>query len=333
MNAVWDVEVSIVRGIQALGRWLEQPMLAVSSLGSEVLFLALLPLLFWCVHAGFGARIGVALLGTSMVNGLFKSLAYGARPYWFDPSVTPISTENTFGFPSGHTQTAAVGWGYAAARIPWRWSWPVAGTMIGLTAFSRLYLGVHFLTDILAGLAVGLALLWGMLRYEDAVVRWWRQRTLTVQLGMAGGISLLPLALAASWQAVRGGWTPPEEWGGSVPDTVPGASVEHLATTGGALFGALAGLSVLAVRGWYSASGPIVSRVTRYVFGITGLVLIMVALRLMLPGGGGAVGAVGDYVGYALLGAWVIVGAPELFVRMGLAQRSTTTPEPQEAQA
>ncbi|TQN31319.1 PAP2 superfamily protein [Haloactinospora alba] len=330
MNAVWDVEVSIIRGIQALGRWLEQPMLAVSALGSEMLFLALLPLLFWCVHAGFGARIGVALLGTSVINGLLKSLAYGARPYWFDSSVTPMSTENTFGVPSGHTQTATVGWGYAAARISWRWSWPVAGAAIGLTAFSRVYLGVHFLSDVLVGLAVGLGLLWGMLRYEGTVLRWWRQRSLTVQLGMAGGVSLLPLALAASWQAVRGGWEPPEGWGGSVPGTVPGASVEHLVTTGGAFFGVLAGLSVLAVRGWYSASGPVVSRVTRYVFGVTGLVLIMVVLRLALPGGNGAVGAVGDYVGYALIGAWTALGAPELFVRMGLAQRPGTQ-EAQEA--
>ncbi|MBB4930914.1 membrane-associated phospholipid phosphatase [Lipingzhangella halophila] len=322
LDGMWDVEVDLVLWLQSLGGWLEPPMRGASFLGSKGLFLLLLPLLFWCVHAGVGARVFLMLMGSSVVNGLLKAIVVGARPYWLHPVVTSMSPEATFGMPSGHTQSAVAVWGYLAAKIRRRWIWPAAATVIVLVALSRVYLGAHFLTDVVAGLAVGAALLWLVLRYERTLLRWWRQRALGPQVGLALAASLVPGVLTLSLQTlVRDGWTEPAEWTGTVPTDPPAATLEYVFMLGGGLFGAMVGFSVLAARGWYSAQGSLISRVTRYVLGMAGIVLILVVAQVAVPGADGAAAAVREYVLYTLIALWGALAAPELFVRMGLATR------------
>jgi membrane-associated phospholipid phosphatase len=71
------------------------------------------------------------------------------RPVWWIPART------TYGFPSGHSQMAVVFWGALALHARQRGATIAAVALIVLTALSRLYLGVHFLGDVLAGLAIG----------------------------------------------------------------------------------------------------------------------------------------------------------------------------------
>ncbi|WP_046472234.1 phosphatase PAP2 family protein [Allosalinactinospora lopnorensis] len=325
METVWDGEVGLVLWSQALGGWLEPPMRAVTVLGGKTLLLPLLALLFWCVHAGTGARLSLVLLGSSLVNGLFKGVSHGPRPYWFTPAVTPLTTESTFGLPSGHAQTAVAVWGYLAARIRRRWAWPAAAALIALIAFSRVYLGAHFVTDVVAGMAVGALLLWLVLRYEDSLLRWWRGRTPTHQVGLAFTVSLLPGVGVITWQElIRRDWRLPAEWTGAVPPDVANETLTYVSTLGGGFFGVLVGFSVLAARGWYSAEGPLVSRAARYVIGMAGTVLILVAVRTAVPTVDGAAGALREYAVYALMSLWGALGAPELFLRMRLAVRPET---------
>ncbi|RNL86637.1 phosphatase PAP2 family protein [Halostreptopolyspora alba] len=319
---MWNGEVHIVLWLQSLGGWLEPPMLAASALGSKSLFLVLLPLVFWCVHAGLGARVYLVLMGSSLLNGLLKAVVAGARPYWLNPTVASLSPESTFGAPSGHTQSVVAVWGYLAAKIRRRWIWPAAGAVMGLVALSRMYLGAHFLTDVVAGLAVGAALLWLVLRYEEEMLRWWRRRALGAQVGLALAGSLLPGVLTAGWQLlVRDGWRAPAEWTGMLPADIPGATLNHVLALGGGLFGAVVGLSALAARGWYSARGSLVSRVTRYVVGMAGIVLILVVVQVTVPTASGVAAGVREYVLYTLASLWGTLAAPEMFLRMGLATR------------
>jgi len=96
-----------------------------------------------------------------MLNGMLKYVFHRSRPAWDDP----ILMIGSFGFPSGHAMSATLLYGFLAAfgvRKVQAWRWRVlavlaAGLLVVLIGFSRLYLGVHYLSDVLAGMAAGSA--------------------------------------------------------------------------------------------------------------------------------------------------------------------------------
>ena len=86
-------------------------------------------------------------------NMILKPSIARIRPYDLLGYDIIIPPEKDFSFPSGHTSAA-----FAAAVVifKYRKSYGIAAlTAATVIAFSRLYLGVHFLTDILAGAVVG----------------------------------------------------------------------------------------------------------------------------------------------------------------------------------
>ena len=67
-----------------------------SFLGSEDFFLIALPLVYWCLDAALGLRIGVMLLVTQRTNALFKMAMHGPRPYWVSTSIEGTGLRDGF---------------------------------------------------------------------------------------------------------------------------------------------------------------------------------------------------------------------------------------------
>jgi membrane-associated phospholipid phosphatase len=99
------------------------------------------------------------MVGGTLLTEAIKALVDRARP-----ELEPVAATLGPSFPSGHTCTAAASWA-AFALVAGRWwgprSWPaLAGAAVGIAvavAGSRVLLDVHWLTDVLAGLALGWA--------------------------------------------------------------------------------------------------------------------------------------------------------------------------------
>ena len=93
-----------------------------------------------------------------MLNEGLKILFQVPRPYVRDPSLTPVAAAldgaSGYSFPSGHTATATLTYGSAAAFIRKKWAWVCAAILIAVTMFTRLYLGVHTPADVLVSLMV-----------------------------------------------------------------------------------------------------------------------------------------------------------------------------------
>ncbi len=321
MDALWEAESTAIRWLQGAGDWLAHPLGAITHLGSQGLIIVLLAAVFWSVHAGTGARLFVAVIASGAVNGLLKSVSYTPRPYWFDAQVTGHHHHGSFGMPSGHSQAAMVAWGYLGLRTGRQGLIWAAGAVILLVAFSRVYLGVHFFSDVLAGLAVGALILWLVLRYEDRVLLWWRSLATGRWVSYLLVATLVPCLLITAWQyGARGDWVVPHtEWIGATSADPAGSSLAGLYTACGGLLGGVFGFTLLYRRGWYSAEGTVTARVARFALGISVVVLIMVLEEVLFGEPTGMAAALLSFVTYAGMAFWATYGAPRMFVRSGLA--------------
>jgi membrane-associated phospholipid phosphatase len=107
------------------------------------------------------ALLIVALVGAEALTWSLKALFRRERPTFDDP----VATASSFSYPSGHAVVSLAVYGalayvLLAGRHSRRGRAAVAGCaalVIAAVGFSRLYLGVHYVSDVLAGYAVGLA--------------------------------------------------------------------------------------------------------------------------------------------------------------------------------
>ena len=160
-------------------------MKGVTLLGNETAYLIMIPFVLWCVDFRTGARTGVAFLLSAYLNLAFKDMLAQPRPFILEPGLNLIEASG-YGLPSGHAQGSLVFFGMLALLIRKRWFTVISMILILLIAFSRVYLGVHFPTDILGGWFLGGCLLFGYLkfgnRFEQIIAQWslWQQIAILV---------------------------------------------------------------------------------------------------------------------------------------------------------
>jgi membrane-associated phospholipid phosphatase len=336
MQSTWSMEASIIRFVQNLGPWLQVPMDVASFMGTVEFYLLTMPLLYWCWDNRLGLRLALMLVLTVGTNEALKMAFHWPRPYWVLPAdqVQALSSEANFAFPSGHAQQAMSLWGLLAnwlsrpgrgAAPSRRWVWLPALALILLNGVSRIYLGVHFASDVLAGWAVGALLLWAFLRWEDAAKKWLVERSLAVQILVSLVASLALLGLSVLARLSLGSWQVPMSWaqtalarGGEPIDPL---NLKNAVDVAGVLLGMGAGGAWMAKAGGFDPGGPLAKRLVRYALGLVGLVGVWFGLRALFPQGESLAIYALRYGRSALVGAWVAAGAPALFVRLGLAER------------
>ncbi|MFC4119518.1 phosphatase PAP2 family protein [Nonomuraea zeae] len=287
----------------------------VSVFGTDTFFLLCLPVIYWCVSPALGLRLGLTVLAAATTNAIAKLVGHQPRPYWIDARVAGMTPESAFGLPSGHAQisTAALGKLAVAVGRPWaRWT---AGALVALICLSRVYLGVHFISDVVAGVLLGLAVLALSEWLERPLTQWWLRQALWVQLAASAALSCALLGAAALAAVPYAGWTVPAGWS-SAGEIAP-ESPDTIVALSGVLLGTLAGASIMYWLGWFDAGGPMRLRAARWLLGSLVAGLIWYARREFLPPTG-----VFTYVGYAVLALWVQAGAPVVFIRLGLMSRA-----------
>ena len=294
----------------------------ITSLGAAQVYIALLPLLFWCVSPRHGYRFIVLVLVSSWLNSLIKELGplwiadsgpfYITRPYqalpdqvWTcrgEPGYDPEATlavicreEETYSFPSGHAQNAVVFWGYPALVLRKRWFSVLALAMITLICVSRIYLGQHWPIDVLGGALIGAALLaasfWLLRAFRS------RPRLLNTLLLVTTAVAI-PLAL----------------WLDSDPTFNRSRAL-------GLLAGAAAGYAVQRDYVPFPVQVAWPLQLAKAVAGIIGIMLLQLGLLRLLPLSNQSV-----VLANVLTGLWVTLGAPALFAAV---LGRTVTPETQ----
>jgi undecaprenyl-diphosphatase len=102
-------------------------------------------------------RVGVAILVSESISGVLKEWSRRDRPPVADPDPTPlVDLPVTFSFPSGHATVSFACATTLALAVP-RLSWPLFA-LATLISLSRVYVGVHYPFDVLAGAALGVVI-------------------------------------------------------------------------------------------------------------------------------------------------------------------------------
>lgn len=155
----------------------------------------LIPAIWVLLGKKTGFKIFYILLLNGSINILLKSYFAEPRPFILDPSVGIIQVSG-YSFPSGAAQTSAL----LSSLILYYWKsklkWFIAPTYWLLMCFSRVYLGVHFLQDVIVGSAIGFSLLPIYVYLFPKIERWFCRFNL-LELFYLSEISLLFLTLAS----------------------------------------------------------------------------------------------------------------------------------------
>ncbi|MHA2356912.1 MAG: phosphatase PAP2 family protein, partial [Candidatus Thorarchaeota archaeon] len=137
----------------------------VTQMGGELFIIPFLLIGFWAYRKR-DAKLAAFILLVSIVTHYWLKYAIGnPRPpttYWYgDMEASNYST------PSGHAQNAGTIYSWVAAKVKTWWMIIASSILILLVGISRVYLGVHFLGDVLLGWAIGILLGLAVFYFED----------------------------------------------------------------------------------------------------------------------------------------------------------------------
>ena len=315
---LWDIYqwgIAIIRVIQEIkSPALTAFMKFITALGTETLYLPLILFILWWIDEKQGLRLGILVILSAWINSFIKDLWKQPRPYHLDPSLGLV-TEHSYGAPSGHSQMSMTFWLPMAAWLSKLWPqrrkiiWTSAIFFVLLIAFTRLYLGAHFPTDVFTGWFFAGIIITLFFVFHSRLENLLTQGNLRSQNLIIAFIALLMTAAYARYRILP------------------------------AIFlGFCLGYTMMKNRFPFSARGEINGKKPgirimffRCLTGFMGTGIIFLGLRLIFPGEGSLFGSlpvwgsnspfyeIGHFLRYGALGFWASAGAPWIFQRMGLA--------------
>lgn len=283
--------------IKLIQSTLESPVMdflmkIISFLGNGSVYFVWIVVLYWCINEKQGFALGTGLMISLGINDLVKMTVKEKRPFQLDYTLGK-DFELSYSFPSGHSQSAGTFFGITCGSLRKWYNWIYLILPPFLIGFSRVYLGVHFPHDVLAGLALGYG--------AGAFYILGYRKTARKISGLKTSVKLFICALV-SLVLIKFG--------------------QPLSPLPGAFFGFTAGYILLgAGKGFEASSGSLAQKIMRFLLGITALLVIVVFFKK--TGLGVITGQVDlfNFICWFLCGIWVSWGAPLVFVLLGLAKR------------
>jgi membrane-associated phospholipid phosphatase len=261
--------------LQGIGDCLSPIMKFFTWLGYPQAYMILIAIIYWSFDRKLGLRLAIFLPVVASINSILKQAFHAPRPYWLDPNIKAIQVSNGFGMPSGHAQASTV-WLYAASSLKRRWFWAIAIFVVLMIGLSRIYLGVHFSSQVLIGWVIGILVLVSFFRYESKVLTWFLGQKFNSQLILISGISILLLILGGVFVFILQEWEMPSEWITFASDDLAGSSETILSSIGmasvagnaGGFLGVALGALLSHRNGGFDAHGTAWKRLLRSVAGL-----------------------------------------------------------------
>lgn len=143
--------------------FLDKLMGLVTNLGGEAVFIVAAIVVFWCLSKSCGYYMMTVGFAGTIINQFLKLWFRIPRPWVKDPNFTIVESARAeatgYSFPSGHTQNAFAVFGAPARFFKNTALRIIFILLIALTAFSRMYVGVHTPLDVGVSIIVGTILI------------------------------------------------------------------------------------------------------------------------------------------------------------------------------
>lgn len=324
MDILGEFSVEVTRWLQDNYPQLEPFFYYVTQTGSSEFYMIVITLTYWCLDKRLGRALGYLLSLSYVLNAIIKHVVRNQRPFWEDPLLALVD-EPSYGVPSGHAQTATVFYGLVAIFIGRAWAWIVGLLLILLMALSRIYLGVHDLEDVVAGIILGGAVLLGYALWNRYLAARFNNRILGQRLLIAIMVpTILAIVYIGALWLLEAPSTPPDF------DVLVDAAERRSWEDSSAAFGLLLGLSIGFVmeisRVRFMVDGAIGRRALRYIVGIVVALGLWLGLDALIPDEPLALMVPLRVANHVILALWISYYAPWAFVRLGLAD---ARPEPE----
>ena len=319
MDALYQFGIRLIQSIQTLSPALDGIMETGSFLGTPEFFLLLVPFIYWSLDRRIGIRAILVVFIFDFVNASLKVLFHQPRPFWIG-GVKQLSTEGTFGLPSGHSGRTLALNGYLATQVKRNWFWAVAVLYILLVGFSRMYLGVHFPHDVLGGWLLGLLAIWALAKWGDKVREWLANKSISTQIMLGFLVAMGMMLTGFIVRFIIAGTPDPAEWS---PYNADARTVTHFFTISGAVFGAWAGYALMRQYARFNAKGDWAKRGIRYLLGIVVLLVLFFGMDIAFAAiavDESTLGYILRFIRYGFSLFWATFLAPWLFLKIKLAE-------------
>lgn len=179
----------------------------VTTIGNTLPILIIIVLLYYTVDKSFVTHLIYIVIFSTHLNHILKIFFHNPRPYIYNADefqvvTNVLGTETSWGakgfsFPSGHSQTQGTLWGYVFQKKRSFFLLMIGFILLISIPLSRNYLGVHWPSDIIVGVLVGLLLSWiylvGDSRYGTKIKQWSDMKKIGVGFLLSLGLVILGL--------------------------------------------------------------------------------------------------------------------------------------------
>lgn len=271
--------MEIIKFIQSFSNpFLDHVFTLATMMGEDTFFILVFTVVFWCIDKKFGYKLGFACLSSIMLNMGLKECFKVPRPIG-QPGIRSLRLETAGGysFPSGHTQSTASLWTSIAVKFRRKYVSAAGIVLTLLVGVSRLYLGVHFPSDVIFGALFGVC--WVFLANWIFDMAEEKGKRFAVLLFIIPAVVLPAIFNTSDCMKASG--------------TIVGLTAGYL-------------IESRYIR--FDVKGPFIIQAVKYIIGIAGLIVIKVVLKQLLPQV-----PVSDFLRYMLIGLWAAAIAPWLF--------------------